>query len=68
MMAHPGILSQYTVDDETWYTVRVTPVVSLWLQKTYPVHALWSWEKCHPNFHVLRVHEQVLTVMLLRWA
>ena len=69
MMAHPGILSQSTVDDETWYTVRVTPVVSLWLQKTYPGHReLWSWEKCHPNFHVLNVHEQVLTVMLLRWA
>jgi hypothetical protein len=69
MMAHPGIISQSTVDDETWYTVRVTPAVSLWVQKTYPGHReLWSLEKYAPHFAVLNVHEQVLTMMLLRWS
>jgi hypothetical protein len=75
VLAQPPIkvLDTATVDGVQWYTISCLRDTSIWIRENYEDQENKTWfqnidEKWHINFNVFDVHEELYTLLVLRWA
>ena len=67
------VLDKAMVDGEQWYTISCLRATSIWIRENYAAQEDKTWfqnidEKWNINFNVFDVHEELYTLLVLRWA